>query len=111
MFHYVLSSLLPWQSVGRSNFDKGLHSLITLIEKRHKIIIKVELLYIYINIYVYIYMHVYIYVCIHIFIHIITQNNDHCLVGGKHNLKLAILSDESMSDSETFLDVPCEIAK
>ena len=35
IFHifYIISSLLPLQSVGRSNFDKGLHSLITLIKK------------------------------------------------------------------------------
>ena len=36
LFRYVLSSLLPLRSVGRSNFDKGLHNLITLIQKRHK---------------------------------------------------------------------------
>ena len=28
-----LSSLLPLRSAGRSNFDKGFHNLITLIEK------------------------------------------------------------------------------
>ena len=40
----VLSSLLPLRSVGRSNFDKGLHNSITLIQKRHKIIIEMKLL-------------------------------------------------------------------
>ena len=39
LFRCVLSSLLPLRSVGRSNFDKGLHNLITLIKKRHQIII------------------------------------------------------------------------
>ena len=37
LFRSVLSSLLPLRSVGRSNFDKGLHNLIMLIQKRHKI--------------------------------------------------------------------------
>ena len=45
LFRCVLSSLLPFRSVGRSNFDNGFHNLITLIEKRHRIIIKVKLLY------------------------------------------------------------------
>ena len=36
LFRCVLSYLLPLRSVGRSNFDKGLHNLITLIQKRHK---------------------------------------------------------------------------
>ena len=36
LFSCTLSSMLPLRSVGRSNFDKGLHSLITLIQKRHK---------------------------------------------------------------------------
>ena len=36
----VLSSLLPLRIVGRSNFDKGLHNLITLIQKRHKLMIE-----------------------------------------------------------------------
>ena len=31
----VLSSVLSWRSVGRSNFDKGLHNLTMLIQKRH----------------------------------------------------------------------------
>ena len=39
LFCCVLSSLLPLRSVGRSNFDNGLHNLITLIQKRHKIMI------------------------------------------------------------------------
>ena len=47
----VLSSLLPLRSVERSNFDKGLHCSITLIKKRHKIMIEMKLLcYIYIYI-------------------------------------------------------------
>ena len=41
----VLSSRLPLRSVGRSNFEKGLHNLITLIKKRRKLIIKMKLLY------------------------------------------------------------------
>ena len=39
LFRCVLSSLLPLRSVRRSNFDKGLHILITLIQKRHQIMI------------------------------------------------------------------------
>ena len=35
LFRCVLSSQLPMRSVGRSNFDKGFHNLITLIQKRH----------------------------------------------------------------------------
>ena len=34
LFRCVLSSLLPLRSVGRSNFDKGLQNLITLILKK-----------------------------------------------------------------------------
>ena len=45
LFRCVPSSLLPLRSVGRSNFDKGLHNSITLIKKRHKIIIKMKSLY------------------------------------------------------------------
>ena len=42
----VLYSLLPYRSVGRSNFDKGSQILITLIEKKtHKIIIQMKLLH------------------------------------------------------------------
>ena len=33
------------RSVGRSNFEKGLHNLITLIKKRHKIMIEIKLLF------------------------------------------------------------------
>ena len=33
VFRCVLSSLLPLRSFGRSNIDKGLHNLITLIQK------------------------------------------------------------------------------
>ena len=32
-------------TLGRSNFDKGLHNLITLIQKRHKIMIEMKLLF------------------------------------------------------------------
>ena len=39
LFRCVLSSLLPLRCVGRSNFDKGLYNLITLIKKRHHLII------------------------------------------------------------------------
>ena len=38
LFPSVVSSLLHLRSVGRSNFDKGLHILITLIQKRNRII-------------------------------------------------------------------------
>ena len=41
----VLSSLLLLRSVGGSNFDKSLHNLIKLIQKRHKIILSIKLLY------------------------------------------------------------------
>ena len=44
------TSLLPLRSVGRSNFDKGLHNLITLIKKLHKIMIEMKLLYYIYNI-------------------------------------------------------------
>ena len=47
MYIYIYFFLLPLQSVRRSNFDKGLHNLITLIQKRHKIMIEMKLLYIY----------------------------------------------------------------
>ena len=55
LFRCVLSSLLPLRSVGRSNFDKGLHNLITLILRRHEVMIEMKLLY-YIYIYIYIYI-------------------------------------------------------
>ena len=32
----IISSMLPCLSVGRSNFDRGLHNLIMLIQERHK---------------------------------------------------------------------------
>ena len=38
------SSLVLLRSVERYNFDKGLHSLITLIHKRHEIMIEMKLL-------------------------------------------------------------------
>ena len=47
LFRCVLSSVLPLRSVGRSNFDKGLHNLTTLIQKRH-ILMRTAVLYIYI---------------------------------------------------------------
>ena len=46
----VLSSVLPLRSVGRFNFDKVLHNLTTLIEKRH-ILVRTAVLYIYIYVY------------------------------------------------------------
>ena len=45
LFRCVLFSLLPLRSVGRSNFNKGLHNLITMIQERHKIMIELKLLY------------------------------------------------------------------
>ena len=44
LFRCVLSSLLPLRSVGRSNFDKDLHNLITLIQRRNEIMIETKLL-------------------------------------------------------------------
>ena len=49
---FVLSSLLPLRSVGRSNFYKYLHNLVMLIQKRHKSYINVITIYIY-NVYFY----------------------------------------------------------
>ena len=42
---------MPLRSVGRSNFDKGLHNLATLIKKQTKkhILIRTAILYTYIN--------------------------------------------------------------
>ena len=48
LFRCVLSSVLPLRSVGRSNFDKGLHNLTTLIKKRH-ILMRTAVLYTGIN--------------------------------------------------------------
>ena len=45
IYMHILSSLLPLRSAGRSKYDKGLHNLIMLIKKRHKIFIKIRLLY------------------------------------------------------------------
>ena len=45
VFRSVLSSVLTLRSVGRSNFDKGLHNLTTLIKKRH-ILMRTAALYI-----------------------------------------------------------------
>ena len=59
LFRCVLYSLLPLRNVGRSNFDKGLHNLITLIKKRHQIII---LLYYIMESTVGSYEHYYIYI-------------------------------------------------
>ena len=50
--------MLPLRSVGRSNFDKGLHNLTTLIQKRH-ILMRTAVLYIY----VYIYAYVFVFAC------------------------------------------------
>ena len=49
LFRCVRSSLLPLRTVERSNFDWGLHKLITLIQKRHRLMIEL-LCYIYIYI-------------------------------------------------------------
>ena len=46
LFRCVLSSAVLLRSVGRSNFDKGLHNLTTLIKKRH-ILMRTAVLYIY----------------------------------------------------------------
>ena len=46
LFRCVLSSVLPLQSFGRSNFDKGLHILTTLIKK--DILMRTAVLYMYI---------------------------------------------------------------
>ena len=46
LFRCDHSSLLPWRSVLRSNFDRGLHNLIVLTKKR-SMNLKVKLLYIY----------------------------------------------------------------
>ena len=40
LFRCVLSSLFPLRSVGRSNFDSGLHNIIMLIEKNDILITK-----------------------------------------------------------------------
>ena len=78
LFRCFLSSLLPLRSVGRSNFDKGLHNLITLIQKRHEIVITMNLLYYKMEStvdsyekkhYVYIYMCIYIYLYIYIYMY------------------------------------------
>ena len=44
--------MLPLRSVGRSNFDKGLQNLTTLIKKKRHILMRTAVLYIYIYIYV-----------------------------------------------------------
>ena len=51
------------RSVGRPNLDKGLHNLPTLIQKRHKIIIKMKLLYYKMDSTVDSYVNIYIYIC------------------------------------------------
>ena len=53
LFRCVLSYVLPLRNVGRSNFDKGLHNLTTLIKKRHILMRTAEL-----------YIHTYIYMCV-----------------------------------------------
>ena len=42
--YIYLAAVLTMRSVGRSNFDKGLHNLTTLIQKRH-ILMKTAVLY------------------------------------------------------------------
>ena len=39
LFVLLCSSMLSWQSIGRSNFDRGLHSLIILIKNYDNIAI------------------------------------------------------------------------
>ena len=46
LFRCVLSSVLPLRSVGRFNFDKGLHILVTTLIQGD-IIIRTAMLYIY----------------------------------------------------------------
>ena len=36
LFRHVLSSVIPWRSIGRSNFNSGLHNLMMLNQKRQK---------------------------------------------------------------------------
>ena len=45
LFRCILSSVLPLRNVGRPNFDKGLHNLTALIQKRH-ILMRTVVLYI-----------------------------------------------------------------
>ena len=45
LFRCVHSFLLTRRSEGRSNFDKGLPNLITLIQKRHKNCIYIKTIY------------------------------------------------------------------
>ena len=61
LFRCFLSSLLPLRSIGRSNFDKGLHNLTTLIKKRHTLM-RTAVLYIYIYIYMLKYRHISIHI-------------------------------------------------
>ena len=51
--------MLPLQSVGRSNFDKGLHIITTTLIKKRHIIIRIY-------IYIYCYILLYILLCIYI---------------------------------------------
>ena len=53
IYIYIHSSVLPLRSVGRSNFDKGLHNFTTLIQKQH-ILMRTAVLYIYMYIMMYI---------------------------------------------------------
>ena len=57
--------MLPLRCAGRSNFDKGLHNLATLIQRRH-ILMRTAVLYIYI--YIYMYIHIYIYIHIYMYV-------------------------------------------
>ena len=44
VYVYIYSSVQPLRSVGRSNFDKGTHSLTTLIKKNRHILMKAAIL-------------------------------------------------------------------
>ena len=43
LFRHVLSSLLHWRRLGRSNFVRGLHYLVMLIRRLHKNTIEVTI--------------------------------------------------------------------
>ena len=75
-------SLLPWRSVGRSNFVRGMQNSTMLIRKTTYSSNKSTMLYIYyiyifiiyIYIFAYIYIYIYIYICIYIHIYIYIWN-------------------------------------
>ena len=62
--HCILSSLLPWRSIGRSNFDRGLHNLILFIKQD----IENGINYGHSKTAMYIYIHAYIIVCVHMYV-------------------------------------------